>query len=329
MKYILAVLLNLLFFLPDLTAQSALPDYFLEGKSVVFISSAPQASPAMEWNEIADFIHMGLVELGGDPVAYYELEDVTLSEEVQQGYANAFERRLIRSVILITRKANGAVALNISAFSGNKSILTPSGIWSLESVSLEELKNTITAIGQQIKSKNFLVLEVPEFPNAEDEMASNRIFFNRNPLNLDVFKIGIPLSGSSGDAGLLMAYRYDLLGKNEQAILAEQQSEKSNLELILENNYPYQFEFLTTSRPDADLVRDRIQFILMRMEGKEGDLMQSMGLPVNNPEEKNRIVVKYYIRLIVRDELYIGPEWDADPDWRKSLENFLKNIQKN
>ena len=63
------------------------------------------------------------------------------------------------------------------------------------------------------------------------------------------------------------------------------------------------------------------------LEAREADLLQNMGLPVENPDVQNRIVVKYYIRFLVRNELYIGPVWDAHPDWRVSLENFLRNLK--
>lgn len=326
MKYI-SVLLLIFFQLTNTFAQGAVPDYFLEGKSVILISSSPQARPSMQWHDIATDIHKGLLTIGGDPVGYYELEDIALSQEVQAGYASAFSKRLISAIVLITRKSNGQVSLHIAPYTGNAAIVPASGIWGLEAENIESLLQSLQTIGQQVKSRNYLVLEVPEFPNSEAGLESSRRFFARNPLNLDAFKLGIPLSGAAGDAGLLMGYRYDLLGKSEQAVIAEQQAEKSGLEQLFDAHYPFQYEFLTNPRGDAELVRDRIQFVLMRLEGKEGDLMQSMGLPVENPEEKTRIVVKYYIRLIVRNELYIGPEWDADPDWRKALTGFLKNLQ--
>lgn len=328
MKYLSALLLiffNCLFSF----AQGALPDYFLEGKSVVLVSSSPQARPSMEWEGISEDIHESLLAIGGDPVGYYELEDVALSQEIQAGYAGAFAKRLIKSIVIVTRKTNGQVSLHIAPFTGNASIIPASGIWTMTFDNLESMQSSLKAMGHQVKSRNYLVLEVPEFPNAEAGLQSSRRFFARNPLNLDAFKLGIPLSGAAGDAGLLMAFRYDLLGKSEQAILAEQEAEKSGLEGIFRTYYPYQFEFLANPKGDAELIRDRVQFVLMRLEGKEGDLMQSMGLPVDNPQEKSRIVVKYYIRLIVRDEYYIGPDWDADPDWRKALSGFLKNLQKN
>lgn len=309
-------------------SQGSLPEFFLDGKSVVMISSSPQARPALEWQQIAEHIHPALVQAGGDPVSYYELEDIALSEEIQAGYASAFSKRQIRSIVLVTRKSNGTFEIHFAPFTGNRNIIPNSGVSNIQAANLEDLTETLNAIGQTVKSKNLLVLEVPEYPNSEAGIQGTKRFINKNPLNLNVFKLGIPLSGTIGDAGLLSAYRYDLLGKSEQTILAEQAAEKAGMESIFQQYYPHQFEFLTTAKSDAELVRERVQFILVRLEGKEGDLMQSMGIPVDNPEERTRIVVKYYIRLIVRDELYVGTEWDADPDWRKALISFLENLKK-
>jgi hypothetical protein len=328
MKYLSAMLLLILIYTSS-WGQGMLPDHFLDGKSVVLISNSPQASPSMDWQNIADIIHPAILEAGGDPVSYYELEDIALSEETQAGYAGAFNKRLIRSIIILTRKSNGEIAFHIAPFTQNKNLIPGSGVWGIQAASLDQLVENLNNLGTTSSSNNLLVLEVPEFANSESGIQGAKKFIPRNPLNLDVFKLGIPLSGSTGDAGLLMSYRYDMLGKSEQAILAEQASERAVFEQLLEAHYPFQYEFLTTVKGDADLIRERVQFILVRLEGKEGDLMKSMGVTVENPGEKTGIVVKYYIRLIVRDELYIGPVWDADPDWRKALASFLENLKIN
>lgn len=326
MKY-LSALLFLLGFFNVLFAQSALPDHFLDGKSVVLISNAPQARPAISWTVLADQIHPALVEAGGDPVAYYELEDIAISEDVQAGFAEMFNKRLIANIAILTRKADGTVELNIGPYTKNRNILPTSGLWNLSGNSVDQLRASLANLGKEQRTKNLLVVEVPEFPTGANAVANAPQFINRNPLNLDVFKLGIPLSGSSGESGFLNTFRYDLLGKSKELILAEQQAEKEGLERLFSELYPHQITFLTDPKSDADLIRERIQFVLMRVEAREADLLQSMGLPVENPEIQNRIVVKYYIRFLVRNELYIGPVWDADPDWRVSLENFLKNLK--
>lgn len=328
MKYLLTSILLFTFY-SQLYAQGGIPEEFFAGKTVVLISNSPQARPVATWQELAETIHPALKEAGGDPVGYYELERLTLSEETQAGYAAAFTKRQISTVAILTRKPNGSLFLHIGSFSNNKQIIGSSSLWGIEAPTLEELVDQLIAIGKTVRSKNFLVLDVPEFLGGEQAMASStaRRFLPRNPLNLDVFKLGVRLASGTSEAGVLANFRYDLLGKSEASILAEQAEERNSLEQIFGEYYPYQVAYLTTAKTDQELIADRVQFQLIKVEGREADLLQSMGLPVADPEKNSRIVVKYYIRLIVRDELYIGPTWDADPNWRVALTNFLRNLR--
>jgi hypothetical protein len=68
--------------------------------------------------------------------------------------------------------------------------------------------------------------------------------------------------------------------------------------------------------------------VLVKVEGRQADLMKSMGLAPATGAEGSKIVVKYYIRFLVREELYLGPTWDAHPDWRIALRQFLENLKK-
>lgn len=328
MKYVFALLFLGLSFQSGFSQNSPL-DGFLDGKSVVLISSSPAARPSMTFKSLADEIHQALIEAGGDPVAYYELENVALSETTQAAYAASFSKRLIKNVIILTRKESSEASIHIMPFTGDKNIVSSGADWSISADNLEELKERVASIGTTRKSKNLLVVEIPEFlAGVSSHEASNRTsaYLPRIPLNLDVFKLGVPLMGASGESGFLTTFRYDLLGKSQEQILAEQKVEKEGLTAILEHRYPYEIEFLTAPRTNTELIEDRVQFVLMRLEGREGDLLENMGLDPKQSTDPNRLVIKYYIRFLVRNELYIGPVWDADPDWEIALTNFLEQI---
>jgi len=53
-----------------------------------------------------------------------------------------------------------------------------------------------------------------------------------------------------------------------------------------------------------------------------------MGLKPLTGDEGQKTVIKYYIRHLARNEQYIGPSWDAHPDWRIALTQFLENLKK-
>ena len=327
-KYITGVFF-IAFLTNDCFSQTAL-DSFMDGKAVVLISAAPGARPVMSWELLAEEIHEALVDAGGDPVAYYELEDVIISEGTQAGYATAFSQRLIKNIVVLTRKEDGELVIHIMPYTQDKNIVSPGSSWSASANNIDELKERITAIGNGRKTENLLVIEVPEFPqgaSATEVQQAAEVFLPRNPLNLDVFRLGVRLAGAAGESGFLTTFRYDLLGKTAEQILAEQQSERQGLEGIFDAHYPYEVAFLTEPKSEADLIKERVQFVLMRMEGREGDLMKRMGLEVPENTDQELIVIKYYIKFLVRNELYIGPQWDADPRWDVALSNFLQNIK--
>ncbi len=327
MKYVSTLFLFI--FLNALSqAQGTLPESFFDGKAVVLISSDPGARPILTWKQLADSVHTSLVAAGADPVAYFELEQVAVSEEIQADYAKAFSARQVKNIILVTRQKN-QTSIHVGPFSNNGQLIPSTALFGKVGQDYFETISQFAAIGEGLKSKNLLVLDVPEFLSISAQEASATLkFVPENPLNLDVFKLGIPIEGSSAQSGLLSYFKYDNYGKSQETILAEQANQKSGIEEILTQEYPYQVEWLTEAKTNQELIGDRVQFILMRVEGREADLMRSMGLELSPSADMNRTVVKYYIKLLVRDELYIGPQWDADPDWRVALRNFLENLKK-
>lgn len=310
-------------------AQGSLPESFFDGKSVVLVSTDPGSRPVLSWQQLADSVHTHLVDAGADPVAYFELEQVILSEARQADFAKAFLMRQVKNIILVSRKKE-SLSIHVGAFSGDGKIINSTALYGITGKDWDEAGALLAEIGNGKRSKNLLVIDVPEFPQISNQETaqSEQKFIPRNPLNLEVFKLGIPLEGSSAESGALSYFRYDLLGKSQEAILAEQVAQKSQIQAIFERLYPHQIEWLTEAKTNQELVNDRVQFLLVKVEGRQRDLMQSMGLDPISGEEGSKTVVKYYIKLIVRDELYLGPDWDADPNWEVALTNFLNNLKK-
>ncbi len=328
MKYFVSAFIFLISF-GKVIGQGGIPTGFFDGKAVVMVSLDPGSRPVLDWKALADSVHVHLVEAGADPVAYFELEQVALSEARQADFAKALAQRKVNTVILVTRKKE-SLSIHIGPFSGDGKIISTTALYGVSGKDWDEAGALLVAAAKGSRSKNLLVIDVAEFPviSASETAQSVQKFLPRNPLNLEVFKLGIPLEGSSAETGYLSYFRYDLLGKTPEAILAEQAAQKTQLQGIFESFYPHQIEWLTEAKTNDQLVRDRVQFLLVKVEGRQADLMASMGLEPLQGEEGAKTVVKYYIKLIVRDELYIGPEWDADSDWSVALRNFLSNLKK-
>ena len=329
MKYILSLGLFFSFILSS-GAQGQLPESFFDGKSVVIISTDPGSRPVLSWRALADSIHPYLVEAGADPVGYFELEQVVLSEARQAAFATAFQQRRVQNIVLVTRQKS-KVSIHVGPFSGDARLIPSTALYGVSGSDWNEAGSFLAENGNNRTSKNLLVIDVAEFPqiSSQETAQSEQRFLQRNPLNLEVFKLGIPLEGSSVFTGLMSYFRYDLLGKSQEAILAEQNAQKSQIQSIFESLYPHQIEWLTEAKTNQELIQNRVQFLLVKVEGRQADLMQSMGLEPIKGDEGAKTVVKYYIKFLVRDELYIGPVWDADPDWKVALTNFLQNLKKN
>ena len=311
MKYISLTVLISFFSLVSL-AQPTPVEQFLDGKSVVLVSAALAETSPITWKDLVEEVHPSFVE----------------SEGIKNTYASHFITRQIRNIILLIRKADGRLFCHIYPFSGNRNIISPGNNWSIKAANLEDLKEQIQSIGLNKRSENFLVIEVPEYPSIpglENNSLGNN-YIQAPPLNLDVFKLGILLTGAAGNEDFLNTFRQDIYGKDPNQVEAEQLAQKEGLEQIFNAEYPFETEFLTTAKSNQELINDKVQFILMRQEGREADLMRSMGVPLDQGKNPDKIVVKYYIRFLVRNELYIGEKWDASPDWKVALRNFLDQI---
>jgi hypothetical protein len=322
----------LLFFLLITTfaqGQGTLPPTFFEGKSIILVSNDPGAKPVLTWQALADSIHPYLVRAGGDPVGYFELEQVALSPALQAAYAKAFLERQIQNVVLITRQ-KAQVSIQVGKFSGEGKIIENTSLFGISAKDWKTAGQQFAGIGTAVPTKNLLVADLAEFPTLgpQSVAANSQKWISKNPLNLDVFRLGIPLEGTSAINGPINSYRYEVYGKSPEILLAEQSAQKVGLEEIFSSKYPHEVAWLVETKTNQELLADRIQFLLVKVEGRQADLMKSMGLEPITGEEGAKTVVKYYIRFLVREELYLGPTWDAHPDWKVSLNQFLDNLKK-
>ena len=328
MKY-QALLLFFLFCNFFAQAQGTLPTTFFDGKSIVLVSNDPAAKPALTWQALADSIHPNLVRAGGDPVAYYELEQVAISPERQAEYAKAFLQRQIQNVILITRQKE-QTSIHVGKFSGDGKLISNASLFGVSGNDWQIAAQQFSSFGRTTPTRNLLVSDLAEFPGLVNQGAATgaQNFIPRNPLNLEVFRLGIPLEGTSAVNGPISTFRYNAYGKSPETVLAEQGEQKRGLEEIFSGKYPNEIVWLTETKSNSELWDDRIRFMLVKVEGRQADLMSSMGLQPLTGDEGQKTVVKYYIRLLARNEQYIGPSWDAHPDWRIALRQFLDNLKK-
>ena len=210
MKYIYVVFF-FLFSTAFVQGQATLPPTFFEGKSIILVSNDPGARPIITWKALADSIHPDLVRAGGDPVGYFELEQVALSTALQAVYAKAFLERQIQNVVLITRQKE-QVSIQVGKFSGDGKIIENTSIFGISGKDWKTAAQQFAAIGTAVPTKNLLVADLAEFPTLgpQSVAANSQKWISRNPLNLDVFRLGIPLEGTSAINGPINTFRYEV-----------------------------------------------------------------------------------------------------------------------
>ncbi len=203
-------------------AQGTLPPTFFEGKSVVLVSNDPGAKPSLTWQVLADSMHSNLVRAGGDPAAYYELEQVALSAERQAEYAKAFLQRQIQNIILITRQKE-QTSIHVGKFSGDGKLITEANLFGVSGKDWKTASQQFAGFGGTTPTKNLLVPDLAEFPVLVTQAATSSAqkFISRNPLNLEVFRLGIPLEGTSAVTGPINTFRYGAYGKSAATVLAK------------------------------------------------------------------------------------------------------------
>jgi hypothetical protein len=172
-------------------AQGGIPPSFFDGKSVVLVSADPGARPAMEWRALADSIHTSIVDAGGDPVGYFELEQVALSEATLEGFASGLAQRKVTNVIFVTRQKS-QTQIHISPFSGDGKLIPTTSVYGISGKDWKESGTLLANAGKTSSSKNLLVIDVAEFPgfSAGQNTPVSQEFLPRNPLNLEVFNLG-------------------------------------------------------------------------------------------------------------------------------------------
>ena len=188
MKHLAFAIIFLISF-GQLMGQGGIPTGFFDGKSVVMVSSDPGSRPVLDWKALADSVHVHLVEAGADPVAYFELEQVALSEARQADFAKALAQRKVTSVILVTRKKE-SLSIHVGPFSGDGKIISTTALFGVSGKDWDEAGALLVSAAKGSRSKNLLVIDVAEFPviSASETAQSVQKFLPRNPLNLEVFK---------------------------------------------------------------------------------------------------------------------------------------------
>jgi hypothetical protein len=110
--------------------------------------------------------------------------------------------------------------------------------------------------------------------------------------------------------------------------------------------YPYQFEILPYQEDMEALQARGFRFLLYQLYDSGESIKKYLNYQMNPSEtdyisvtlagEKPRLktisvdrpVFKYYVKHIYSQDVFLGKDWDSDPDWRTALRNQIEGLKR-
>jgi len=333
-----------------------IPEDILQAKSVVLVS-VPQISKTNsargDWKAFSNEAHEYFKKIGIDPVAYFYFDDIFASPDVSKAYADHFQEREIKYIIIISRvflqiknKESLRYVILITPFSGDPDFIkNGQKAYKDQDKDLEKAMKKIygVTIRKDYVKTNNLIIDHPEFLPGIKILTGRR---NQSyPVDLRVDKLAVPkfeeteIPGNR-PGGILNNRIADEIEK------ANEQVERQNFEIDrLFQDYPWKYELVGSEMDDEELYRNGYLYKLVRISSTgwmvktfldyelndiESDYITTIkkpdgsvtlrAIPIHVP------VHKFYIKSLARDEVYIGNAWDADETWQDALKNHLANL---
>ncbi len=257
-------------------------------------------------------------QTGIDAVAYFDIARVLAGHDTRKAYANYFNVRGIKFLILLQKNQTGYQYI-FCTFVGTKEMTDKTSIaWKQENSSLSELLKTIYRFAvSNLKKRNFLINDLPE-----TDMAVN-IFTGRINENFSIevksFKTAIPRFGNPKDDEELETYL-----KENFPVKYELVDAQADEEVLLTKGFRTVLRFVHTR---GILAKDILGYDVTQLARSlpttifvNGEA-QIKTIPANEP------VYKFYFRSIEYGNIFLGPRWDADVTWQDALKNHIQALK--
>lgn len=330
-----------------------LPSDLLQSKSVVFVSVPPLSKNSSErgdWQSFATETHGYFKKIGIDAVAYYYLDDIFASPEISAKYAEELTARQVKYIIVLSKvnlkiknKESLRYVIVITPFSSDAGFMSNGEkAYKDQSKDLEKAMKKIysTTIRKDYVKTNNLILDNPEFFGGTPLFTGRRM--ETYPEDLRADKLAVPRFRESEipedrPGGILNNRIAQEVEKSNASV------EQLNLELKgMFVTYPYKYDLVDYTQNDRQLIRDGYLYILLRAGTSGRSLKEMLGYETLEAESDyitvkkkpdgsitlrtipaDAPVYKYYIKSLVRNEVYVGESWDADETWQDALKNYL------
>ena len=334
-----------------------LPDDILQKRSAVFISvpqKSAQSSERGDWKSLSFQAHGYFKQIGIDAAVYIYLDDVLAGPDASRMYAKYLTEREIKYIIILSKvlvksgnKIDTTYVAVITQFNGQPDFISNGQkAWKDQNKDLDRVMKNIYRISVRLEFKrtNFLIIDQPEFISG-----FNIITVKRNesfPTDLRVDKIAVP---KFIDYEISSGYPQSPINNRISREIDENNNINSRLNARLENLfsiYPWKYELVDYGLGEEQLFKDGFQYVLLRLNTAGNSIRQMLGYELNQGETDyitvlkkpdgtitfrsipvSAPVYKYYIKHLVRKEIFIGEVWDADETWDASLEHFIVNLK--
>ncbi|MEO9849601.1 MAG: hypothetical protein ABJH72_05635 [Reichenbachiella sp.] len=331
----------------DLDIQPHLPKYLLSRKSAVFVSvprSKQNPSIREDWKKLSEKVHRAFRRMKIDAIAYYYLDDVFASPDVNESFARDMEKREIKYIVVLEQGAPNAAgvesfSITITAFNDKKSFISErQKAWQVQGPVLDVLLNEMRkdVFRAEMVVENYLIPDVPEFFTNTKILEGKRI--PTYAMDLKVDKLVVPKFQKyqmEDSTSLDMETRETIEAYNDEVDRKNKRLE----EIML--GYPLQYVF-SESMSDDDIYNQGHQFALHIILGTGKTVRQMLNYDTDPYETDyvtikagstlstlpvEAVVYKYYVKHVYTKDVYLGSRWDADLNWEQALENFIFHMK--
>jgi hypothetical protein len=337
--------------------RSELPDDILQKRAAVFISApqkSAQSSERGDWKSMSFQAHDYFKQIGIDAAVYIYLDDALAGPDASQMYAKYLTEREIKYIIILSKvlvksgnKIDTTHVAVITQFNGQPDFISNGQkAWKDQNKDVDRIMRNIyrIAVRLEFKRTNFLIIDQPEFIGGISIIPARR---NESfPTDLRVDKIAVP---KYVDYEIPSGYPHSPINNRISGEIDESNKINSRLNARLESifsAYPWKYELVDYGAGEEQLFKDGFQYVLLRLNTAGNSIRQMLGYELNEGETDyitvlkrpdgaitfrsipvSAPVYKYYIKHLVRKEIYIGEVWDADETWDSALEHFIANLK--
>ncbi|HMQ00487.1 MAG TPA: hypothetical protein PKC24_11955, partial [Cyclobacteriaceae bacterium] len=284
-----------------------IPEKLLSTRTAVFYEGN---FTGREFNLIqAEFQRMGL-----DAVVYYHVELLFAGKDIESGLSEYLNSRDINQLVLI-KKSEDNFHLAVAEYNRSRTWFNQSAsAWYAHSANLiEVLRGLYRESWSQQKKQNFLVNDSPEFDLPFSSFRGRRSEFYAIDLRVD--RLAVPLVlDSLSLAELMLKYPYKFA-------LTEREW---NTNKLRQEGYLYELGYIYARGNTAramlgyEIKAGETGFVSVSFQNGQSQLKTfAADIPV----------YKFYVKHVVNGNVFLGTQWDADPDWQKALENHIEAIK--